>query len=62
MKYLVLFFAAIHPAYTLFVPAFLFAVAVGGVLIDSKRRRIHAKLTSIRVHDERARRGFPHKE
>lgn len=52
-----------HPLFmAVFMPSFLFALAVGGLLINRKRERINARLRAIRTEDQRARRGFQHKE
>ena len=47
MEYLTLFFAGIHPAYIVFIPAVLFAFAIGGLFIDNKRRRVQRRLEDV---------------
>ena len=48
-----------HPLLiAVFVPSFLFALAIGGLLITHKRARIEARLQAIKTEDERARRNF----
>lgn len=52
-----------HPLFmAVFVPSFLFALAIGGLLITRKRARIEARLQGIKTEDQRLRRGFPRKE